>query len=40
VREETGLLQTQRIVDEYLTQSERYNKFDGQGPSASLASHG
>jgi sugar phosphate isomerase/epimerase len=40
VREETGLLQTRRIVDEYLTQSERYNKFDRQGPSASLASHG
>jgi sugar phosphate isomerase/epimerase len=40
VREENGLLQTQRIVDEYLTQSERYNRFDRQSPLASLTSHG
>jgi sugar phosphate isomerase/epimerase len=40
VREENGLLQTQRIVDEYFTQSERYNRLDRQGPLASLTSHG
>jgi sugar phosphate isomerase/epimerase len=40
VRGEKGLLKTQRIVEEYLTQSERYNSFDGQGPLASLTSHG
>ena len=40
VREVNGLLQTKRIVDKYLTQSDRYNKSDSQGPLASLTSHG
>jgi sugar phosphate isomerase/epimerase len=40
VREENGLLQTQRIVNEYLTQSKRYNRFDHQDRAASLTSHG
>jgi sugar phosphate isomerase/epimerase len=40
VREEQGLLQTQRIVNEYLTQTERYTKVDRQGPLAGLSSHG
>lgn len=38
VREVNGLLQTKRIVDEYLTQSDRYDKSDRQGPLASLTS--
>jgi sugar phosphate isomerase/epimerase len=40
VREVNGLLQTKRIVDEYLTRSEGYDKSDSQGPLASLRSHG
>lgn len=40
VREVNGLLQTKRIVDEYLTQSERYDQLDSQGPLTSLISHG
>jgi hypothetical protein len=40
VREKQGLLQTQRIVNEYLTQTERYTKVDRQAPLAGLSSHG
>jgi sugar phosphate isomerase/epimerase len=40
VREEKGLLQTKRIVDEYLTRSEGYDKSDSQGPLARVRSHG
>ena len=40
VRDEAGVLQTKRIVDEYLTQSEYPAKFSSQGPLPSLTSHG
>ncbi len=40
VRETDGLLQTIKVVDEYLTQSEYPAKFSSQGPLPSLTSHG
>ncbi|MDY6839681.1 MAG: sugar phosphate isomerase/epimerase family protein [Thermodesulfobacteriota bacterium] len=40
VWDENGLLQTKKIVEEYLTQAPYWAKSDHQDPSANMASHG
>ncbi len=39
VRETDGLLQTKKVIDEYLTQSDHDSRSDHQEPSARLISH-